>query len=327
MKSRSFGIACLAVMVVLETACAIDAQTYTAEGSFDRTLQVSGPVELEVRTGSGDIQVRTGPGAAVRVVGHIRVRTLSTGLSADEQVKRVQGDPPVVQTGNTIRVSQVQAPVLRDNISISYEITVPIDTRVRSRSGSGNHLVDGVRGPVEATAGSGNIRIGRAGGTVHVSTGSGDIDLQRVDGALVASAGSGSIRALAVAGAITAHTGSGEVDVVQTAGGEVDLSAGSGDIRLAGAQGPLRIHASSGNIAVDGRPAGRWELETSSGDVTVRLPADVSFDLDARSSSGRIDSRHPVAVTGTARRQLQGQVRGGGAPLHVTTASGSIRIQ
>ena len=33
------------------------------DGSFDRTLTVSGPVDLEVSTGSGSIDIRRGTGA------------------------------------------------------------------------------------------------------------------------------------------------------------------------------------------------------------------------------------------------------------------------
>ena len=296
MNNRSsFRLLCLALTAVLGAACAIDAQSYTAEGSFDRTLQAPGPVELDVRTGSGSIEVRTGPQGTVRVIGRIRARDGGSQLSARERVRRLEAEPPINQTGNTIRIGEIQEPALGDNTTISYEITVPIDSRVRSRSGSGSHLVEGVRGPVDSTAGLGDIRIGQAGGGVRVSTGSGDI----------------------------------EVHLAQTSQGEIDVVAGSGDITLTGAYGPLRLRASSGDIAVAGQPAGKWELATSSGDATVRLPANASFDLDARSSSGDIETSHPVTVQGgvLGRRRLHGQVRGGGARLEVTTSSGSIRIE
>ena len=295
MNTRSsFRLACLALTALLGAACAIDAQTYTAEGTFDRTLPVSGPVELDVTTTSGNIQVRTGAQATVRVIGRIRARDSGGQLSAGERVRRLEAEPPLTQTGNIIRIGEIQEPALRDNTTISYEITVPIDTRVRSRSRSGDHLLEGVRGPVDSTAQSGDIRVGQTGGDVHVSTSSGDI----------------------------------EVQVAQAAQGEVDVVASSGDITITGAHGPLHTRASSGDIVVDGQPAGKWELAASSGDVTVRLPANASFDLDARSSSGGIESNHPVTVNGRlGRRRLQGQVRGGGARLDVTTSSGSIRIE
>ncbi|HYM12846.1 MAG TPA: hypothetical protein VEU62_19060, partial [Bryobacterales bacterium] len=40
-----------------------------AEGTFERTLQVSGPVDLDVSTGAGGITVRAGSAGTVRVTG------------------------------------------------------------------------------------------------------------------------------------------------------------------------------------------------------------------------------------------------------------------
>jgi DUF4097 and DUF4098 domain-containing protein YvlB len=81
-------------------------------------------------------------------------------------------------------------------------------------------------------------------------------------------------------------------------------------------------------VAVDGEPTGTWDVTAASGNVTVRVPANAAFDLDARSSSGRIDSEHPITLVGDlSRRQLRGQVRGGGPRVDVSTSSGTIRIR
>ena len=71
MKQRlcSIGLAAGVLGVVLTAA---PAMLPGAEGSFDRTLHVTGPVDLEVTTGSGGIQVRAGDGNQVRVHGRIR---------------------------------------------------------------------------------------------------------------------------------------------------------------------------------------------------------------------------------------------------------------
>ena len=45
-----------------------------AEGSFERTLNVTGPVDLDVQTGSGRIEVRAGSASAVVIRATIRVR-------------------------------------------------------------------------------------------------------------------------------------------------------------------------------------------------------------------------------------------------------------
>jgi hypothetical protein len=47
--------------------------TASVQGQFQRTFQVTGPVELEVLTHSGDITVRGGPAGTVSVSGKIHV--------------------------------------------------------------------------------------------------------------------------------------------------------------------------------------------------------------------------------------------------------------
>ena len=59
-----------------------------AEGSFERTLAVSGAVDLDVNTGAGSIQVRRGDSVTVRVIGTVRVRRLSRS-EADEKVRSI----------------------------------------------------------------------------------------------------------------------------------------------------------------------------------------------------------------------------------------------
>ena len=71
---------------VLTTACGLDALTLVAaEGSFTRTLSVTGPVDLTISTGSGSIDVRTGSTDQVRILGRIRAHGVRlNGLSAAE---------------------------------------------------------------------------------------------------------------------------------------------------------------------------------------------------------------------------------------------------
>jgi len=62
----------------------------------------------------------------------------------------------------------------------------------------------------------------------------------------------------------------------------------------------------------------------------MTLPPDSAFDLDARISSGTIDSVHPVTMTVTGKideRHIVGKVRGGGPLVQVSCSSGGIRIR
>ena len=321
-------VVCLGLAALSDSACALDAQGERAEGGFSRTLAVSGPVDLSVQTGSGNIQIRTGPPGTVEVRGHVRCWGIWTGLSANECVRRVEADPPIEQSGNVIRLGGWQKVWFWDGVSIGFDVTVPPDAGVRTRSGSGDQSVGSVHGAVNASAGSGNVRIGPTSGQVRVSTGSGHIELEGSEGSVLARAGSGSIRALAVKGDIEAHTGSGRVCVTQTAHGQTDVTTGSGNITVSDAHGSLRLRAASGDVTVDGEPAGSWNVRAASGNITIRVPANAAFDLDAHSSSGRIGSEHPIMMVGSGSwRQLRGRVRGGGPRIDVSTASGAIRIR
>ena len=109
---------------------------------------------------------------------------------------------------------------------------------------------------------------------------------------------------------------------------DVVARTGSGGLDLRGVNGALRADSGSGGIKVEGTQAGPWELDSGSGSIRISLPGDAAFELDAASSSGDIDVDHPVTVQGKfSEDRIKGQVRGGGAMLHVRSGSGDIRIR
>src|ERR1039458_2639786 len=72
------------------------------EGHFDRTLQVSGPVNLDLTTGSGDVTIKAG--GTDQVVIHARIQSNNWFSSAESAVHQVESNPPIQQSGNTIRI-------------------------------------------------------------------------------------------------------------------------------------------------------------------------------------------------------------------------------
>ena len=208
----------LAVCFVAFAGCGrrhLVAQSEQARGSFERTLTVTGPVELTVRTGSGDIQIRTGEGNRVQVLGRIRASE-SRRPRADpaERVRRVEAEPPIVQNGNMISIGETNGDELYNNVSISYELVVPANTQVSANTGSGNQAIGSVSGAVRARTGSGT------------STSSAPA------AASVAQTGSGNIRVASVGGEVRAQTGSGNVEVTQITKADVNVQTGSGNVTL-----------------------------------------------------------------------------------------------
>jgi hypothetical protein len=323
------------VMASILSACAVAvAVSYpvlpaaaAVEGSFQRTLQTSGPVSLTVSTGSGSVQVRRGSSGQVQVTGHIRASNWLDN-NAEEKIKRLQANPPILQNGNTIRIGHIDDPELRRNISISYEVVVPAETELSVESGSGDQSVDGIQGPLELSAGSGGLKISSIGDRVRAETGSGDIEIDRIKGNVHAKTGSGSIRADDIAGGFEANTGSGHIRLQQTAPGSVHVDTGSGGMELRGVQGSLEAKAGSGTIQAEGNPTGAWRVHTGSGGVQLKVPSRASFDLDAHTSSGSISVEQPLTVQGSiGRKEVRGRVGGGGVPVEVETGSGDIQIE
>src|SRR5437588_10708241 len=89
-------------LVLLLTSVAAFASS--PQGTFQRTFQVSGPVDLEVLTRSGDVTVRNGPAGSVSITGKIHVgnRWFSGERMAD--VHEIEKNPPIRQSGNRIHI-------------------------------------------------------------------------------------------------------------------------------------------------------------------------------------------------------------------------------
>lgn len=300
-----------------------------AEGNFDRTLKVTGAVDMDLSTGSGRVTVKTGPAGTITIHGNVRANdSWFRGEGAEERVERIIKNPPIEQNGNVIHIGRLDDPELRRNIAISYDVVVPAETRLVSKTGSGDQTIDGIHGPLEFSTGSGSLKAANIGAEVRASDGSGDVTLDAVNGSVHATTGSGRISAQRISGGFDGGTGSGDVRVQQTGEGNVKVSTGSGRVEVAGVKGGLVVGTGSGDIDVQGQPTAGWKVETGSGTVKLQLPSNAAFDLFARSSSGRIDVNHPLTMEGAVgRHEVRGKVRGGGYLLEVRTASGDITVR
>src|SRR5438094_590889 len=144
-----------ALVVALFATASLSAAS--VQGSCQRTFQVSGPVDLEVLTRSGDITVHSGPAGTASVNGKMHVSDRWFEGNRQSDISDLEKNPPVRQSGNSIHIEIVNM----RNISIDYDITVPADTEVRARSGSGSQEIDGSRSKPDlesgASTGSGRV--------------------------------------------------------------------------------------------------------------------------------------------------------------------------
>ena len=110
------------------------------------------------------------PGS-IFIRGKIYVGDRWLGGDRDDEVHAIEQNPPIRQEGNNIHIDYVDM----RNISVDYEISVPADTTVRTRSGSGDQIIEGTHGNVDTQTGSGDVKLANLTGEIHLQTGSGDV--------------------------------------------------------------------------------------------------------------------------------------------------------
>src|SRR5262245_19827881 len=101
MKMRQIDRSVLLGLVLFLAVCIVPgratAQRRAIEGSFERTLNVSGVVDLDVSTGSGSIEVRPGSSGRVEIRGRIRAGGdwWRSDRNAEEAVRQLESNPPI----------------------------------------------------------------------------------------------------------------------------------------------------------------------------------------------------------------------------------------
>lgn len=280
----------LLILASIALACALMAREQE-DGSFDKSLSVSGPVDLDVQTDSGGIYVTEGSSGSVRIHAILRAEHgwFNAG-DAQAHIRELERNPPIEQDGNRIRVGYVRDRSLLRGVSIRFEIETPAETQLRARADSGGIHVEGIHGPVDSKTDSGGVEIRDIGAQVHAEADSGGIHIHSVKGGVFARADSGGVEAMDVAGAIDAQTDSGSVRVSQTRADSIRAKADSGGI-------------------------------------TVRLAPGAGYTVSAETDSGSISVPEMTVSSSFSRHHIEGKVRGGGPIVTIHAESGSVTVE
>jgi len=263
----------LGAVSLIAGGCELHAESIAAEGSFERSLHVDGPLDLDVLSRSGHIRVQTGSGQTVTVRARIRAygsMVLFHPYSPAEQVQRLESNPPVEQHGNTIRIGYIDEEALASNVSISYDLTVPAATRLRTSSRSGDQTIDAIDGPVTASSRSGRINITNVVNALDIDTRSGDVDVRSraKDVKVVSRSGHVALEG-EPSQSWTVQTRSGDVEV-EAANAEVDVDSRSGSVR---SDRPVQIQGGQSRHqlqGVIGKGGAHLQVTTRSGSVRIR---------------------------------------------------------
>jgi hypothetical protein len=249
--------ASLLTLGLLPFIFAISAVAADVKGSFKRTLKVTGPVDIELSSGSGDVTVRRSEEGIVRIKAIFAVPSPPGGVAADtdEAIRDLQSHPPVRQDGNHILVGDVAGQESPIHASIDYEMEVPIETRFQGKSGSGDLTIEGIRGPITLKAESGDIRLDSIERGVEAQTESGEVRLS--------GAGPAAVK-------IKAESGDVSIQLGTQGGSDLNFQTASGDILIAPqleVKGEVSEKQVRGKVRGGGPPI---EVSTQSGDIRLR---------------------------------------------------------
>jgi DUF4097 and DUF4098 domain-containing protein YvlB len=196
---------------------------------------------------------------------------------------------------------------------------------------------------------SGDLTLANIGGAAKAETVSGDVILEKVAGTLKGKTVSGNVTAIGAAKGAYCKSVSGNVKVDDVVG-DAELQTVSGTIKAGSVKGSITAENTSGDVKlIDVTNAkvikaktlsgdvdyvgviysdGSYNFKSHSGDVTLAIPSDAAFDLEAKTFSGSIDSEFKIALVGKiSKKQVKGSANGGGATLEIKTFSGDVHLK
>jgi DUF4097 and DUF4098 domain-containing protein YvlB len=314
-QSRWLAVCAAAIVTVaLAAAPALAEQKY--EEKFEKTVPLSKTGLFALGSVSGNIEVMTWKEAQVKIEA-LKVSKADTQDKAKENAAKVTIE--VTAEADAVRV-ETKYPKRNGGfwggdsikVSVDYKVWVPEQAGVDLSSVSGDVEVASIGGKAKITCVSGNVGLrGAAGADIKLT--SGDLTMENISGDAYVKGVSGDIDVTKVKGSIKAEAVSGDIKLLEVS----DAST-------------IDVKTVSGNVTYQGviKPGAHDEFKTMSGDVRVTIPADSSFDLEASTFNGDINSEFPITTNGKiSPREIRGTVGKGGATLSVKTFSGNVDIK
>src|SRR6266852_4181416 len=104
----------------------------------------------------------------------------------------------------------------------------------------------------------------------------------------------------------------------------------NGNIEVFEAGGAVHAHTINGNVHLElahlADKAGAT-AETTNGSLVLAVPSDMQADIEARCLNGNFHSELPITMESSQRpREMHGKLGRGGAPIHLRTVNGGIRV-
>ena len=267
---------------------------------MQKTFDVTGPVELELKLAAGEIEID--PSLEGRVEIELTASDEESQRSIDEakiELREHSGRAHVI----------VDVPLRRGGFSfglvfgrngINCRVRCPEGSLVNVRSKSADVLARGVIGGL------------------NVQTASGDVEADQILGGVNVKSASGDVRAREVGGGASIQTASGDIDL-DVVHGSISVATASGDLRVGEAYDNVSANTVSGDQEHGAVMQGNVSAHSVSGDVAIGVRRGSKVFLDCNTVSGDTSSELELSTDAPA----------GDGPLveiRAKTVSGDIRI-
>ncbi|HEV2385909.1 MAG TPA: DUF4097 family beta strand repeat-containing protein [Candidatus Acidoferrales bacterium] len=262
---------------------------------------------------------------------------IASAARADEWSKRysVSGKPDLALTvdNGAVNITAGNSGEVTVRV-VTTGWRIPDDLRI-TESQSGNHVMVEAREThrwMEMRHGSVNVEVSVPSETdLNVHTGNGSVMVAPVRGQERIQTGNGHIEANGLQGELWLHTGNGHING-SGLGGTLDAGTGNGGIVVTGRFDSLTVACGHGQVeatALDGsRLTSLWDIHSGVGGITLRLPSNISADLEGSTGVGKLSIDFPVTVSGSLTgSSVRGRIGNGGALLRVHTGVGSVHIE
>jgi putative adhesin len=331
--------------------CGASAQAQTAAGKGEGQGQGAGQ---GIGQGKGEsVQQQGGEAVAMATTTNTVYVSVTTGAGSivvhgwDKSEVRAQ----VRQPGSKIEMRKTSepteaanAPASRVEIMVSDKSEEDEDDEVNpdTCNSASDVMVDVPRGAtLYLKTQEGDIEVDNVA-EAHVETTDGRIEARRISRVTDATSVGGDMTLEDASGRARLNSLGGVIevrDLRQLNGGDfLTIRTVSGDILL-DKIGPARVEAVtiSGELRLIGPLArnGAYDFTTTNGDVTIMLPADSSFKLNAKvSESGEISTDFPLTYKGSGSPttplqagRVSGQHGSGDATIRLVSFSGTLRLK
>lgn len=251
-----------------------------------------------------------------------------TNAFGNIKASTVTGSADITTSNARVELSNVNGSAVVRN---SFGNVIATTIRGNLTVDSANAKVDasGIGGDVKIETAFGGIALRDVGGKATVASSNGNIKVSDVGGTLDAETRFGSVHAERIRGSVKVDSANGSVTLEEVGPG-AQVKATFGSVFIDGVTGPVAVANANGAVSITGlrgKGCQPVSLATSFSSIKLALPANAAYDVNARTSFGRIHTDLPITTRTFGESALTGRIGAGGCRLDLVNANGNITIE